>query len=74
MGSKIGLKYLISHKHGPYLGNMYTSLCLLIISKSHYVRFKVKEYEQIRYVLWAAIVGRWSKGQIKFEATTVKDS
>ena len=47
---------------------------LLIIAQPHHVRFKVKEYEQIRYAFWAVTVCRWSKGANKLGVTTVKDS
>ena len=47
---------------GPSLENTYTPL---LSAQSHHVRFKIKEYKQIRYVVWAVAVGRWSKGQKK---------
>ena len=48
--------------NGPSLENTYTSL---LSAQSHHVRFKVKEYKQIRHVVWAAAVDRWSKRQKK---------
>ena len=39
----------------PSLENMYTSL---LIAQPYHVIFKVKEYKQIRYLLWAATIGR----------------
>ena len=40
MGLRIELTYLICHKQGPSLENMY----------------KVKEYKQMRYILWEETV------------------
>ena len=63
VGPKIELK-LICHKKTPSLENMDTSLLSAYCATSScHVRFKVKEYKQIRYVLWAATVyGQIVKG------------
>ena len=63
MGPKVELKHLICHKQGPTLEYVYVTVVFSL--QTHHVRFKVKEYKQIKYVLWAAKVGRWSKGQNK---------
>ena len=64
MGHKVELKHLICHKQGPTLEYVYVTVVFSL--QTHHVRFKVKEYKQIKYVLWAAKVGRWSKGRNKF--------
>ena len=63
VGPKIELK-LICHKKTPSLENMDTSLLSAYCATSSCpVRFKVKEYKQIRYVLWAATgYGQMVKG------------
>ena len=63
VGPKIELK-LICHKKTLSLENMDTSLLSAYCATSScHVRFKVKEYKQIRYVFWAATgYGQMVKG------------
>ena len=67
---KKGLRiYFLQYIYLPQTGTFFWKICILHcclpIAQPYHVRFKVKEYKQIWYLLWAATVDRWSNLNLK---------